>query len=231
MLEINGKPMIFWQIQRILQVPQIDKLIVAVSADESDDILVRYLQSEGVEVFRGSLEDVHSRYLAIVNSNLNEGTFLRLTGDCPLTMPSLITEMLSEFSIERYDYYSNVINPSYPDGLDIEIFSRDSFLRMSHCDLSDAEREHVTLKFRTLSQGFRVGDKRHSADLSNMRWTVDYTEDFDFARSVFENFVGQESTFSLQDVLDLLESHPELNTQLPGTLRNIALQERETDAR
>jgi spore coat polysaccharide biosynthesis protein SpsF len=229
MLEINGKPMIFWQIQRILQVPQIEKLIVAVSVEESDDILVNYLQSEGVAVFRGSLEDVHSRYLAIIKCNLSEEVFLRLTGDSPLTMPLLIAKMLSEFSKENYDYYSNALNPSYPDGLDIEIFSRDSFLRMSGGDLSDGEREHVTLKFLTCSQSFRIGEMRHSEDLSKMRWTVDYRQDFEFIRNVFEHFVGQESTFSLQDVLNLLHSNPELNTQLPGTLRNIALQERETD--
>ncbi len=229
MLAVNGKPMIYWQVQRILQVPQIAKLVVTTSLDPSDDILAEYLAAEGVEVFRGSLDNVHSRYLAVINGYATTDTFLRFTGDCPFTMPSLITAMLSEFSKQKYDYYSNVLNPTYPDGLDIEIFSRDSFLRMSLGNLSDLEREHVTLKFRSLSRDFRIGEKRHSTDLSNMRWTVDHREDFEFVRNVFDKFVGCESTFSIQDVLNLLQSHPELNTQLPGTLRNIALRERETD--
>jgi spore coat polysaccharide biosynthesis protein SpsF len=223
MLEINGKPMIFWQIQRILQVQQIEKLIVAVSVDESDDILVNYLQSEGVAVFRGSLEDVHSRYLAIIKGNLNEGTFLRLTGDCPLTMPLLIAEMLSDFSQGNYDYYSNSIHPTYPDGLDIEIFTRESFLKMSTAPLSVADREHVTLKYRDLGTFFRIGEKRHPEDLSSMRWTVDYERDFDFVARIFEHFQGKELTFSLADVLSLLKQEPHLNSQLPGTLRNIAI--------
>jgi spore coat polysaccharide biosynthesis protein SpsF len=223
MLEINGKPMIFWQIQRILQVPQIEKLIVAVSVDDSDDILVDYLQSEGVAVFRGSLEDVHSRYLAIINCNPKNDTLLRLTGDCPLTMPRLITKMLSEFSEEKYDYYSNVLNPTYPDGLDIEIFTRDSFLAMSKFPLSRRDREHVTIKYRDLHSIFKVGEMLHTEDLSHLRWTVDYEEDFNFVSEIYAHFKGRELTFSMDDVLYFLKSEPHLNSQLPGSLRNIKL--------
>lgn len=230
MMELNGRPMIYWQIQRILQSEAIENLVVATSTDSSDDILANYLATHGVAVFRGSLLDVHSRFLAIVNINPEVETFVRLTADCPLVMPDLLTDMLHQFKETNFDYFTNCINPTYPDGLDIEIFSRDAFLRMSLGNLSDLEREHVTLKFRQPSQPFRVGEKNHSTDLSSMRWTVDYEEDFEFVKNIFKNFVGKESTFSLQDVLNLLQSHPELNTQLPGTLRNIALEESGTDA-
>lgn len=229
MLEINHRPMIYWQIQRILQAKSIDKLIVATSDHLSDNILADYLNSEGVLVFRGSLSDVHSRFLAIVNSNPEADTFLRLTADCPLVMPHLISDMLTEFDEGGYDYLSNCFNPTYPDGLDIEIFSRESFLEMSNGDLSKLEKEHVTLKYRSLADLFRVGEKLHFENLSNMRWTVDYEQDYEFVKSIFKNFQGLESTFSLEDVLELLRSKPELNTQLPGTLRNIALQDGEPD--
>jgi len=227
MLEINGKPMIYWQVQRILQVPQITKLVVATSVDPSDDIFTEYLRTEGVEVFRGSLDNVHSRYLSIINSNPNTSIILRLTGDCPFTMPSLLSTMLEEFSEGNFDYYSNAMNPTFPDGLDVEIFTCNSFLAMSKTPLSVLEKEHVTLKYRELNSEFRIGEKFHTEDLSPMRWTVDYEQDFDFVKNIFENFQGLESTFSLDDVLNLLRSKPELNTQLPGILRNIALQDGE----
>jgi spore coat polysaccharide biosynthesis protein SpsF len=229
MLELNGHPMIYWQIQRILQSELIENLVVATSIDSSDDVLVDFLNEQDVAVFRGSLNDVHSRYLAIVNLNPSVNTLVRLTADCPLVMPDLLSEMLRQFNDSNFDYLTNCINPTYPDGLDIEIFSRDSFLRMSLGNLSNQEKEHVTLRFRLRPQDFLMGETRHSTDLSIMRWTVDYKEDFEFVRGVFGNFVGHESTFTLEDVLNLLQSHPELNTQLPGTLRNIALQESESD--
>jgi spore coat polysaccharide biosynthesis protein SpsF (cytidylyltransferase family) len=225
MMELNGLPMIYWQINRILKSELVKNLVVATSTDSSDDILVNFLRDHNFNVFRGSLSDVHSRFLQIINSNTSVNTFVRLTADCPLVMPDLLTDMLRIFNSGKYDYYTNCINPTYPDGLDIEIFSRESFLQMSRSDLSDREREHVTLKFRTKSKDFRVGEKHHTFDLSSMRWTVDYKEDFQFVKSVYESFLGHESTFTLQDVLNLLQSHPELNNLLPGTLRHIALQE------
>ena len=230
MLELNGRPMIYWQIQRILQSEFIENLVVATSTDSSDDTLADFLTEQGVFVFRGSLTDVHSRFLGVVKSNPDVDTFVRLTADCPLVMPELLTDMICQFNQSNFDYFTNCVNPTYPDGLDIEIFSRDSFLRMSLGNLSDLEKEHVTLKFRSLPQAFQIGEKRHSEDLSNMRWTVDYQEDFEFVKNVFEKLVGRESTFSLQDVLNLLQSHPELNTQLPGTLRNINLKKRGADS-
>lgn len=227
MLEINGKPMIYWQIQRILEVPQIKKLVVATSGEPSDDILVKFLRNEGIEVFRGSLDDVHSRYLAIINSYPDTKTFLRLTADCPLTMPLLIVAMLKEFDCERFDYYSNSMPPTYPDGLDVEIFTKDSFLSMSKSFLSTHDKEHVTLKYRAGGANFRIGEKLHTDDLSYMRWTVDYEDDFNFVKKIIENFEGRESTFSFEEVLELLRVNPDLNTQMTGTLRNIALEGRE----
>jgi spore coat polysaccharide biosynthesis protein SpsF len=223
MLEINNKPMIYWQAQRILQVPEIDKVVVATSLHESDDSLEEYLTSVGLEVFRGSLVDVHSRFLSIINRNPNSQTFLRLTGDCPLVMPPLISEMLSEFKQGSFDYYSNTLQPTYPDGLDVEIFSRDSFLTMSRDKLSSLEKEHVTLRYRDVNSRFDMANKSNSEDLSSLRWTVDYEEDYLFVKQIFEHFRGSEPTFTMSDVLFLLESHPEIDTQLPGSLRNVAL--------
>lgn len=223
MLEINNKPMIYWQAQRILQVKEIDKVVIATSLDESDDSLEEYLTSVGLEVFRGSLVDVHSRFLSIINSNPNSRTFLRLTGDCPLVMPLLVSEMLSEFEQGGFDYYSNILQPTYPDGLDVEIFSRDSFLIMSRYELSSLDKEHVTLRYRDSESRFNIANKSNSNDLSNLRWTVDYEEDYLFVKGIFEHFRGSEPTFTMSDVLFLLESHPEINTQLPSSLRNVAL--------
>ena len=230
MLQINDKPMIYWQIRRILQTPEIHKVIVATSTDPSDDILVKFLETENIELFRGELDDVHSRFLAIINRNPSIETFLRLTGDCPLTMPQLLSTMLHEFDNEKYDYYSNAVSPTYPDGLDVEIFTRDSFLAMSDTTLSTVEKEHVTLKYRDPKTNFKIGEKTHTEDLSDMRWTVDYEEDFNFVRQIFEYFKGDELKFSLTDVLYLLIHEPKMNTQLPGSLRNIELPNKGEDA-
>jgi spore coat polysaccharide biosynthesis protein SpsF (cytidylyltransferase family) len=220
---INGKPMIEHQIRRIERASKINKLIVATSTDSTDDELYIFLQSLGVEVFRGELHDVHQRFMAIALENPNYSTIVRLTGDCPFVMPDLLDEMVRDFHLNQCDYYSNIDPPTFPDGLDIEIFSREAFMRLSEMKLSKQDREHVTIRFRAEPSLFVMKNKRNLTDQSHMRWTVDYAEDFNFASAVFSYFSGRESEFDFNDILKILEARPELRNKVSGSLRNEAL--------
>ncbi len=224
---INGKPMIYWQIQRILQSRRSNNLVVATSMDETDSILTDYVTSLGVQVYRGSLENVFSRFLDIILINTQFSTIVRLTGDCPLTMPVLLDQMIDEFTSSDFDYFSNCNPPTYPDGLDIEIFSKDAFLSLSQKSLNREEIEHVTLGFKNPRYHFKLGNKFMDTDLSGYRWTVDYEADLSFIREIFKVFTGQEIEMGLDQILDFIEQNPALNTQLSGNLRNIALKSKE----
>ena len=225
MLPVNGQPMIFWQLKRIQEVKEISKIVVATSTDESDDVLSDYLEALQVQVFRGSLNDVHSRFLSIIVNNPSYQNIIRLTGDCPLTMPDVLRKAIKEFMSSKVDYLSNGIRPTFPDGLDVEIFSRESFLIMSNNELTTLEKEHVTPGFLTGNLSFKIGHLTNNEDLSQLRWTVDYPQDFNFINGLFGNFSGRELTFTIDDVLSLLEERPDLNTQLSPNFRNIALLE------
>ena len=225
MLPVNEKPMIQWQISRLAQSSAIDKLVVATSTDPSDDVLVAYLRGKSIHVHRGSLSNVYQRFLDVVNQNSTSEVIIRLTGDCPLVMPNLIDEMLEYYAENNFDYLSNCLTPSFPDGLDIEIFSRQSFIKLSSFMLSDKELEHVTLKYRDPKMGFRIGEFKSQIDLGNERWTVDYPEDFEFIKRIFDYFKGEESIFNLNDVLHTLDSNPDLKNPLSPHLRNISLNE------
>ena len=147
MAEINGFPMIYWQIRRIHEAVQVDKLVLATTIHHSDDVLSDFVNQIGVEVFRGSVDDVHSRFRDLIEKNSQFENIVRLTGDCPMTMPKLLDEMIVAFEHQNLDYYSNCNPPTFPDGLDIEIFSRQAFIRLSNAALSASEKEHVTLGF------------------------------------------------------------------------------------
>lgn len=225
LMKINGTPMIAWQIQRISKSKRISHLVVATSTDQSDDALAVYLERNGIEVYRGSLNDVHSRYLNVINKFPDHELIVRLTGDCPLVMPHLIDEMVEYFEINNFDYLSNCLNPTFPDGLDIEIFSRQSFLNLSKLELDDREKEHVTIKYRTSNLGFRLGEVNCWRDLGAERWTVDYLEDFEFVERVFTHFRGNESLFTFEETLAYLEKNPDSRNVLSHTLRNVSLDE------
>ena len=154
MKEINGMPMIYWQIQRILRSKAVDDLIVATSTDVTDDVLAGYLKGISVKVFRGNLNDVLSRYLE-ASLAYPHGALIRLTGDCPLVMPDLIDQMVKEFYSLDADYLSNTLKPTYPDGLDIEIIKKGVLNRLVAFSLNQREKEHVTFGIYTRPEIFK----------------------------------------------------------------------------
>jgi spore coat polysaccharide biosynthesis protein SpsF (cytidylyltransferase family) len=147
MMPINNVPMIHWQISRLSHSSGIDKLVVATSTDPSDDILASYLEEKAINVHRGPLSNVYQRFLDVINQNPDSDVIIRLTGDCPMVMPKLIDEMLEYYAQNKFDYLSNCLTPSFPDGLDIEIFSRQSFISLLTFTLANKDLEHVTLIF------------------------------------------------------------------------------------
>ena len=197
---INGQPMIYRQIQRVLRSSLVEEVVVATSTSDSDDELVEFLESEKIKVFRGSLDNVLSRFLQITKE-VNPTNIIRLTGDCPLVMPKLIDEMIAYFEENSPDYLSNSLNPSFPDGLDIEIISREAISKLESLNLSKMELEHVTLGAYSRPELFRVMNFSDSINRSNMRWTVDYPEDLEFVRTVYSNFKGREANFDYDEVL------------------------------
>ena len=221
LLEINDIPSIKFQIDRIRN-SKVNDLVVATSTDSSDDILVAYLTTINVEVRRGPLEDVASRFIQILDE-YNPESFLRLTADCPFVMPKLIDQMLDHFQSRDLDYLSNTTPPTFPDGLDIEIVRTTAFLSLLESDLTDREREHVTLGFNSSKHEFVRDNFGNTSDFSYLRWTVDYPEDLKHLREIASFVVGQEGSFTFEDILKILENHPEIVNDRSSDFRNIAL--------
>ncbi len=222
---INGQPMIFWQIQRIKEAKSIDELIVATSTDQSDDVLVEFLELSGVLVHRGPINDVYERFRQVLQRLTDSQLIVRLTADCPFTMPELIDEMVNKFNSSDIDYLSNALAPTFPDGLDIEIVSRSALIKLGEYPLTISEKEHVTLGLRNRPNEFKIENFCQDSDLSHLRWTVDYKGDLDFARGIYAEFRGQEAKFNYGALLKVLEAKPELKNEVSGSLRNVALKE------
>lgn len=219
---VNGIPMIGWQIQRI-QKSKVQKLVVATSEQDSDNKLAEYVSSLGVSVYRGSKDDVFSRFIGVL-SEYDSQVIVRLTGDCPLVMPSLINEMLDYFEKSKIDYLSNTNPPTFPDGLDIEIFTREALLKLKELELTAEEKEHVTLGIYTRPKKYLIQNYRSQLDMSKLRWTVDYPEDLDFVREIYSQFPNQELKFDVEDVLKLVESKMIRENPISGEFRNVSLE-------
>ncbi len=220
--EINGRPMIYWQLQRIYRAKNVDKVIVATSTDTTDDPLVDFLNSEEVLYVRGSLDNVKERFDNVITQFPTE-SFIRLTGDCPLVMPSLIDDLVDAFHEAEVDYLSNTLKPTFPDGLDIEVVKTEAFRKLDNASLSKAEIEHVTYGLYSRTGQFTTQNFVNSQDLSNLRWTVDYQEDLEFVRDVFSYFTGREDSFNFIELLDYLGNNRELKSSIDANRRNESL--------
>lgn len=220
--DLLGKPMIIRQISRIQSAKNIGKIVVATTRREDDDLLASTLLENEIDIYRGATDDVISRYVKVIRK-FQANTVVRLTADCPLVMPELLDSMIEDFSYNNWDYLSNTIFPTYPDGLDIEIFSAKSLITLYSMKLTDPEKEHVTLGFHNRKKEFNLHNYESNLDYSNLRWTVDYPEDLEFIRNVYSKFQDRMNMFGFDEVLDLIRENPGMQSIIPASLRNEAL--------
>jgi glutamate-1-semialdehyde 2,1-aminomutase len=133
---------------------------------------------------------------------------VRITGDCPLIDPELVDEVIRGFKAANVEYFSNINPPTYPDGLDIEVFTLAALERASFETTDSYDREHVTPYLRKPGK-FNIQSMQHGEDLSTLRWTVDEPSDFEVIEKVFEYFYPK-TDFTWGDVFTLQKRHPEI---------------------
>ena len=223
LLPINGRPMLEWQIRRIMRA-DIGEIVLATTTNSSDNELVELAKKLDISIYRGSGPNVLSRYVEIVQ-NKNPEYFVRLTGDCPFTMPDLLVEMNSEFHSRKMDYLSNTLDLTFPDGLDVEFVSSEALLELMHYSLGEKEKEHVTYGIYSRPSLFNLANFKSGGDFGHLRWTVDYPEDFRFIKDVFSHFEGRETTFKMEDILGLVKSGIVMDNEIPSSFRNISLRD------
>ncbi len=199
--------MLAFLVERLRRCPSVDRCILATTELVEDDVLAELGDSLGLTVVRGSQQDVLSRF-ALAVERTDAPVLVRITGDCPFVDPGLLEQMIHEFHGQDIDYFSNCVSPTYPDGLDVEIFSRRALLLAQAECVDPAQREHVTPWIRE-SGRFRLGQKRYHLDYSAMRWTVDEPEDLQVVRAVAAHFEGR-SDFVWEQVLTLAQQQPQL---------------------
>ena len=219
LLPLEGKPMILRQIERVVRSRRVHSLQLVTSTSPDDDELAGVCEAAGVKAYRGSLDDVLDRfYQAVLPSR--PAHVVRITGDCPL-FDHRVLDALINFHLEGgFDYSSNALQPTWPDGLDAEVMKFSALeIAWKNAKLK-SDREHVTPFIYRNKEQFRLGDFRNDEDLSGMRWTVDEPEDFELVKKIYGALISQNSDFGTSDILKLLGQHPEWTKLNSGISRN-----------
>jgi len=216
---IAGEPMLAHVVRRVRRAATIDDVVVATSTGAADDAVAAFCAERGIACFRGSEQDVLDRFYQAA-SQRGAQTVVRITGDCPLMDPAVIDRVVSALRHDGYDYVTNTLRYTFPDGLDVEAFTSAALAEAWRDARKPTEREHVTPYLRIAAR-LRTRNIEHSIDLSsrNLRWTVDEPEDLEFVRAIYAE-LAPTPDFGLQDVLELLERRPQLLELQGGAVMN-----------
>ena len=219
MRDIVGKPMLWHVINRVKHAKRLNDIVIATTTLNEDKQILELASEMGVRSYAGSEDDVLDRYYqaAIIHK---ADVIVRITADCPLIDPNVIDRAIEFYLNHDFDYVCTGIEPTYPDGLDTEVFSFNALERAWKEATLASEGEHVTPYIKKNPQIFSIKNLENDKDLSYMRWTVDEERDLEFVREIYKRLYVNGRIFYMEDILNLLKKRPELMDINKGIMRD-----------
>lgn len=208
-LPLAGNPLLWHVVDRVSQTKMIDKIVVATSQSPQDDCVETWARQNGLHWYRGSEQDVLARYYHTATCFKAEN-IVRITADDPFKDPEVIDRVIELYQEGGYDFAYNTKPATFPEGLDVEVFSIGS-LEAALQDTKDPyDREHVTPYLYRYPHRFLQGNLTNDPDLSFLRWTIDTPADYQMAANIYDKLYGNGNLFLMQDILDFLEENPKM---------------------
>lgn len=213
-LPLAGEPLLVRMIQRVRTAKLVGEVVVASTMAPVDDKTEELCRVNEIACFRGHATDLLDRHYACAK-NRNADVVLKIPSDCPLIDPTVIDRVIDRYLHTKVDYASNLHPASYPDGQDVEVIAFSALERAWKEASKDFEREHATPyiwerpeRFRLLNVEWETGQ-----DLSmTHRLTIDYPEDYEVIRLIYEELFPKNPQFGLAEIMQLLEQKPGLRS-------------------
>lgn len=211
LLPVLGLPMLHYLIDRLRAVPSLDGIVLATTTNEDDDVLEEYALKQNISCFRGSEHDVMSRVIGAAEL-VNADIVVEITADCPIIDPQIIEQVIRIYENNNVDYVSNNNVRSYPDGMDVQVFSLDTLKKSSSMTEAALDHEHVTLHIRNNPHLFsRINliapPRLHWPELAV---TLDELADYNLIRLIIEHFSHDCLGFSCLDIIGFVRNNPKL---------------------
>ncbi len=207
LLPLSGKPVLEHVIQRVRHCKLVDKVVVATTLHDSDDLIEDWCKKNNVEYYRGSLEDVLDRYYQVASLYKAEN-ILRITADCPAIDPGIIDDVIEKYHKGNFDFYG--LSGEFPDGLDCTMFSFNALETAWKNSKLQSEREHVGPYIVNHPELFVIGGYEKFQKLDHIRLTLDEPNDYELLTNIFSALYESDNFFGIQSILNLLESNPDL---------------------
>ena len=210
--DLSGKPLIWHVVNRLKYCKRIDKIIVATTTNITDNTLTDWAAKENIELYQGSEDDVLNRYYSTAKMlELNpDDIIIRITADDPFKEPELIDKVIEKVELGDTLFAYNNKPPTFPEGLDCEVFTM-SALELSEISSNDPyEREHVTQYMYRHPEIFSGQNISNDVDLSYLRFTIDTEDDYKMVKEIYSNLYDENKIFVLTDILDFIRINPHI---------------------
>lgn len=185
-------------ILRLKKTKLVHKIFLCTTKKKEDDKFKKVCNRHKIEIFRGNTNNVAKRLIDCAKENSIQ-TIVRITADCPIIEANLIDVCIKLYLKKKKDYVSNILIHSFPDGLDVEVFSLDALIKSQNLSKTNHNKEHVT-PFIIRSKKFKKYNYKNNKNYSNRRWTLDDLVDFLFIKKVVKHF-SPNIYFSWKDLI------------------------------
>ncbi|NNG26047.1 MAG: glycosyltransferase family protein, partial [Ignavibacteriaceae bacterium] len=214
MMPLAGKPLLYRMYERIDTSELAGEIVVALTEEKSDLPIIQLCEENKINYYRGHSSDLLERHFQAAKI-FNVDAVVKIPSDCPLIDPGIIDKVIKYYidNKHKYDFVSNLHPPSYPDGNDVEVMAMKSLEDAWQNAKLPLEREHTTPYFWDNPDKFRIGNVKWETGLNfsmTHRFTIDYKEDYDFIKVVYDELYSESKIFTLNEILNLLNDKPEI---------------------
>ena len=209
--------MLDYSIAQLKKCQYVDKIIIATSILERDDVIEQHCKNMGIDVFRGSEKDVLDRHYQCAKT-FSLSTILRIPSDKPLIDPKIVDLVIQNFDSDKFDYIANfqvteengslVYRSTYPSGTEVEIMSLETLEKTWNEATTLDEKEHVTPYVYLNPDKFKIKILDLEQDLSGYRWSLDYENDLKVIREIIKNI--QNRPIITKDIIEFLKKNPNI---------------------
>ncbi len=217
LMPLGNKKVLNYVYDRCSLSKKLSKVIIATSIDETDDAIESFCNENLIDCFRGSLNDVLSRYYHAAEK-YNTNNIVRITADCPLIDPYVIDQVVIGFEEGNYDCFS--LSGDFPDGLDCQVFSFSAIKKAFKEAVIKSDREHVGPYIERNKHLFSVGSIELFHGFENYRWTLDCSEDYQLITQLVDGIEKIGKDLTTDNILSFLEMNSHLMDLNKGIERN-----------
>ena len=177
LLEVHGKPLIWYVVRQIKKSKKVKKIVVAIPKSDRDKNLYSYLKKNKMNIYRGDENNVAKRML-FAAKKFKANNFMRISADSPLIKTSIINKCINlKKNFFNYDLITNVFPRSFPSGQSVEIINT-NVLQKNIKFMKKSELEHVTKYFYNNSTKFSIKNFTNKNKYKQFKSSIDTINDF-----------------------------------------------------